>query len=53
MKRKLSVRHYVIINMPLTLLLSLIKERVLSKFLSNTVDHYKREGYEHWEKLKR
>ena len=39
------MRHNIIINMPLTLLFFLIKERVLSKFLSNAIDCYERTAY--------
>lgn len=31
-------RHQFVVNLPLTLLLFLIKERALSKFISNAVD---------------
>lgn len=37
-------RHRFVINLPLTLLLFLIKERVLSKFISNTVDFFSGKG---------
>lgn len=37
-KKELSKRHQFVVNLPLTLLLFLIKERALSKFISNAVD---------------
>lgn len=33
-------RHQFVVNLPLTLLLFLIKERALSKFISNAVDFF-------------
>ena len=41
---KKSKRHQFVVNLPLTLLLFLIKERVLSKFISNTVDFFSGKG---------
>lgn len=41
---KKSKRHRFVVNLPLTLLLFLIKERVLSKFISNTVDFFSGKG---------
>lgn len=41
---KKSKRHQLVVNLPLALLLFLIKEGVLSKFISNTVDFFSGEG---------
>lgn len=43
-KKELSKRHQFVVNLPLTLLLFLIKERVLSKFITNAVDFFSGEG---------
>lgn len=37
-------RHQFVVNLPLTLLLFLIKERALSKFISNAVDFFSGKG---------
>lgn len=38
--KKISYRHYIICNMPMNFLKFLIKEKILNKYLNNTIRYH-------------